>query len=317
MNQSPLTAIICAHNPRPEHIEPTLASLAAQEGVPDGAEFILVDNASTPHLSNTLDLSALTNFDSVRVVREEKLGLTHARIRSYHEAQGEILVYIDDDNILQPDYLARVMAAFEGDPTLGAVGGKSIPRYAVSPPDWFVDTGLDLACRDLGDARLEADWSNGERFYPNCAPIGAGMAIRRSAYGHWVAAVTDDGARTALGRRGSDLASGEDNDMVLTVLEHGWRVAYLPELSLVHMIPAGRVSQAYLERYAESTNRTWVQVLDIHGIRPWPAIPGWSVPLRKLKAYISTRAWRSPLNRIKWKSACGRFAGQAKLGMLR
>ena len=317
MTAPTLTAIVCTHNPRPEHIEPTLASLAAQEDVPPGTAFILVDNRSDVALEGRIDLSALTNFASARIVREDKLGLTQARIRSFHEAASDILVYIDDDNILDPHYLANVAAAFAGDDTLGAIGGKSIPHYEVTPPAWFNELGVSLACRDLGEVPLFADWSSGEKVYPACAPIGAGMAIRRVAYAAWVEAVSDDTTRSGLGRRGTDLASGEDNDMVLTLLGTGWRVAYLPALSLTHLIPSGRLTPAYLERYVESSNRTWLQVLDVHGIRPRPPIPAWSLPLRCAKAYVAARAWRSPLARIRWKASCGIFAGQAKLGALR
>ena len=35
-----------------------------------------------------------------RVVREERLGLTHARLRGHAEASGKILVFVDDDNLL-------------------------------------------------------------------------------------------------------------------------------------------------------------------------------------------------------------------------
>lgn len=308
-----LTAIVCAHNPRPSHLDATLASIAAQINVPADAEFILIDNASATPLRETVDLSALSNFATARIVREDTLGLTHARIRSFHEARGDILLYIDDDNILEPDYAAIVVNAFAANPKLGAVGGKSIPRYEVAPPRWFDELGISLACRDLGDAPLYADWSDGSRFYPACAPIGAGMAIRKDAYATWVAAVAGDDARTSLGRRGLDLSSGEDNDMVLTVLGEGWQVAYLPTLSLVHQIPAGRLTTAYLERYAESSNRTWVQVLDVHGIRPWPSISPWTSPLRRAKAFFVQRAWRSPENRIRWKAVCGQYDGRARL----
>lgn len=306
-----LTAIICAHNPRPQHLAPTLAHLAAQRDLPEGTEFILIDNASTPALD--IDLSMLTNFAATRIVREEKLGLTQARIRGFYEAKGEILLFIDDDNLLEPDYLRRAYDAFSEDPQLGAVGGKSLPRYETPPPSWFAETGLGLACRDLGDVPLVADWQTGPQEYPECGPIGAGMALRKKAYAPWVEAVSTEGVRSRLGRRGADLASGEDNDMVLTLLAHGWRVAYLPELSLVHLIPSGRLTQDYLERYAESSNRTWVLVLDVHGMRPWPAIPAWSVPLRKAKAFFSLRAWRGPVERIEWRGACGKLTGQALL----
>lgn len=309
-----LSAIICAHNPRRAYLEETLGSIRSQQGLPEGEEWelLLIDNASTPALESWVDVSTLPN---ARVIREEKLGLTHARLRSFHEARGEILLYIDDDNILAPDYFCETLAAFDDDPELGATGGKSIPRWEVEPPNWFELTGISLACRDLGDERLTADWRNSqvERVYPECAPIGAGMGIRRRAYADYVEHVTQDPVRLALGRKGTDLASGEDNDMVLTLLANGWGVAYLPQLSLDHIIPENRLSETYLKRYARSSSRTWVQVLAVHNIAPWPGLAAWTLPFRKLRAWLRMQPWKGPVEQINWQAACGNFEGRAAI----
>lgn len=309
-----LSAIICTHNPREAVLAETLAALRAQDLAPGLWELIVVDNASAVPLAGRLDVAG---FGAARVVREERLGLTHARIRGFREARGETLVYIDDDNVLDAGYLRLALDALRGDPRLGAVGGRSIPRYEVPPPAWFAGLGIDLACRDLGDRSLFADWTGlapAERTYPVCAPIGAGMAIRRDAYGAYLEAAGADPVRTALGRRGSDLASGEDNDMILSLLGAGWTVAYLPQLRLEHLIPAGRLRPDYLARYAYSSNRTWVQVLDVHGMRPWPPAAPWSTGLRKARAWLACRAWRGQADRIRWRSACGLIDGRALLG---
>jgi glycosyltransferase involved in cell wall biosynthesis len=274
---------------------------------------VLIDNASTPPLDGSIDLSG---FDRARTVREERLGLTHARLRGLAEAAGEILVFVDDDNLLDEDYLRFAAEAMTGDATLGAIGGKSIARYDVPPPAWFDGLGIDLACRDLGESAQYATWKGvdrAHRSYPACAPIGAGLVIRRAVFQAYADAVTDSAGRLALGRRGADLASGEDNDMVMTVLEQGWRVAYLPELRLEHVIPAGRLARDYLANYAYSSTRTWVRVLDVHGISPWRPIDPRTLKLRKARAYLSQRAWSGPAAYVRWRGACGQFDGRADL----
>jgi len=311
-----LTVIVCTHNPRLEYLEATLASIQAQKPLKGGRrwELVVIDNASVAPLADCIDLKC---HAGARVVREEKLGLSHARLRGFHEARAEILVYVDDDNVLDGNYLLETLRAFDADARLAAVGGRSIPRYEVEPPAWFGGLGLSLACRDLGDAPIVADWTDvapDERAYPECAPIGAGMGLRRSAYAAYVATAVSDPVRMSLGRRGSDLASAEDNDIVLSMLAEGWKVAYLPQLYLEHLIPAGRLSPAYLERYAYSSSKTWVEVLNVHGIRPWPGVATWTVALRKARAYVRTRAWASIENRITWRGACGLIEGRAAIG---
>lgn len=314
-----LTAIICTHNPRMDYLNLTLAAMRAQQPLSGDRtwELLLIDNASATSLAEMVDLCVHSN---ARVVREERPGLSHARLRGYREARGDIIVCIDDDNVLETSYLREVLRAFDADERLGAVGGKSIARYEIEPPSWFTGLGISLACRDLGDASIVADWSgsgNSARVYPECAPIGAGMGLRRLAYAAYIEAAREDPHRMALGRRGADLASGEDNDIILSLLAAGWKVAYQPLLRLEHMIPARRLTAEYLEQYAYSSSKTWVQVLGVHGLKPWPAIPAWSVALRKACAYVRSRAWSSVENRIAWRAACGLIEGQATIGVVR
>jgi hypothetical protein len=307
-----LSVILCTHNPRRGVLDETLAALRRQQPLDEGHwELIVIDNASTPPLEGAIDLGS---SDGVRIVSEKRLGLTHARLRGLAEAAGEILVFVDDDNLLDLAYLRLAARAMSADRTLGAAGGKSIARYEAAPPPWFGELGIDLACRDLGEIAQYASWKGVEgaqRTYPSFSPIGAGLVIRHSVFAAYASGVEHNAGRLGLGRRGADLASGEDNDIVMTVLETGWRVAYLPQLRLEHVIPANRLTRDYLAAYAYSTNRTWVRVLDVHDIRPWGAIDPRTLQLRKARAYLSQRAWSGPAAYVRWRGACGLFEGRA------
>lgn len=309
-----VSVILCTHNPRRPVLEETLAALRRQQPLEKGRwELVVIDNGSDPPLLGSIDLSG---NEGGRIVHEERLGLTHARLRGLAEASGEILVFVDDDNLLDDGYLRRAAAAMSTDPTLGAAGGKSIARYEAPPPPWFGEVEIDLACRDLGETAQYASWKGievAQRSYPAGAPIGAGLVIRRALFAAYASAAKEDAGRLGLGRRGANLASGEDNDIVMTVLEQGWRVAYLPELRLEHVIPAGRLTRAYLAAYAYSATRTWVRVLDVHGLRPWQPIDPRSVKFRKARAYLRQRAWSGPAAYVRWRGACGQFDGRADI----
>jgi glycosyltransferase involved in cell wall biosynthesis len=317
--QPVLSVLLCTHNPRADLLSLTLASLSAQtfDARAIDWELIIIDNASAKPLAGRSDIVFPAN---ARIVHESNLGLTHARRRSFFESRGEILVYIDDDNVLAPDYLARSVDRMMSDQLLGALGGRVLPSYETPPPDWFHKTGIELACRDLGLSPLAASWKNmsaADRIYPNCAPIGAGMVLRREAYATYVRECEEDPIRLGLGRRGQDLASGEDNDMVMTILRNGWTVAYDPGLVLTHLIPASRLERDYLRRYAYASNRTWVQVLGVHGICPWSEIAAGTTWLRKARAYLRTQPWRGPVQQIAWAAACGQIDGRARLKGIR
>lgn len=308
-----VTAIVCTYNPREDYFTRTLDGLRAQTLDRDDWELLIIDNNSDTPLDGRIDLSW---HPHARIVREETPGLTHARLRSFREADTPILVYIDDDNVLEAPYLERVLQLFDAHDEVAALGGKALPEYEVDPPEWLDDAPVSLGCRDLGDEPIIASWkglSLEERSYPKCSPIGAGLCIRREAYAAYVESASRDARRTALGRTGESLASGEDNDIVMTLLEEGWSVGYFPSLVLHHLIPKDRLTREYLERIAESSTKTWVTVLDVHGLRPWSSIPAWTVPLRKARAYVRLKPWTGDLARVRFRAACGKFEGRASL----
>lgn len=298
-----LSVIICAHNSHPGRLARTLDGLRAQTLPADRWELLLVDNASSPPLE-------LPPAPNTRLIREPQPGLTYARRRGLRETSAPIAVFVDDDNVLAPDYLAQVLAIFAAYPTVGAIGGKSLPEFENTPEPWASEFFPLLALRDLGETvLLSPEKSPSPLQYPAYAPLGAGMALRTAAVRTWL----DRAASTVTDRRGTDLASGGDNDIVLALLAEGWRVGYFPSLSLHHLIPAGRLTRDYLARLNRGIAGSWVRVLALHGASPWAAIHPATVRLRQLKAWFAHRAWSGPANYIRWQGACGHFSGRARL----
>ncbi len=307
-----ISVIIPTHNPHRGRFGRTLAGLRGQTLPAADWEVILVDNGSSPPVAPIiLKESGLANL---RLVAEPQLGLTHARRCGSAAAGGQFLVLVDDDNVLNPDYLAQVARLFLAHPHVGAIGGRSVPEFERAPESWVREFEGLLACRDLGMVPLVSQGlrnpATRRNEYPAFAPIGAGMSLRREAMLAWMA---DSAAKNITDRRGDELTSGGDNDIILTLMHHGWEVAYFPELSLTHLIPASRLSVDYLGRLNRGIQKSWMRVLARHEANPWPPIPGWTVPLRKLKAWFAGRAWSSPAARIRWQGACGHFEGLASL----
>jgi hypothetical protein len=116
-----------------------------------------------------------------------------------------------------------------------------------------------------------------------------------------------------LDRTGKSLSSGGDNDIILTILSAGWEVGYFPQLQLKHLMPASRLTKDYLARVNRASSRSWIQVLDLHGIQVWQKIPHWTVLPRKIKAFFSYQPWKSPAAYVRWQGACGMFEGLGAL----
>jgi glycosyltransferase involved in cell wall biosynthesis len=272
-----------------------------------------VDNAST-------NRTALASFDlawhpAARVLREPVPGLTPARLCGIRAAQGDVLVFVDDDNVLAPDYLAHVATVFARDAKLGAAGGIVQPEWETLPPPWLEEFRGLLALRDFGrETKLRTGGPGA--IWPDFAPVGAGMCVRGAAAETYVQALAADDARRSLDRAGDSLASGGDCDLVFTALHAGWTVGYFPELVLTHLIPAGRMDPAYLGRLNQGIMRSWVCVLRLHGQCPWPPIPRWTLPLRVARAWLRHGRERAPAARIRWRGIVGQLEGQADLARL-
>ena len=303
-----LSVIIPTHLPNSIRFEKTLQGLKKQTLPTDCWELIIVDNA-------TPNPQYISNFNfswhpCAKVIQEKHLGLTWARFAGIQASQGEYLVFVDDDNVLEANYLKNTIEIFQQNLHVGAIGGKSLPEFEVEPASWVFQFFHCLALRDLGDqvrisSLSEKPQSLGQ--YPEFAPIGAGMALRQKAVELYVKRILSDRTKVVSDRTGKNLSSGGDNDIILTILSAGWKVGYFPQLQLTHLIPANRLSKDYLVRLNRDSSRSWIQVLDLHGILSWQKIPRWTVLPRKIKAFFVYQALKDPASYIRWQGACGLF----------
>jgi len=312
-----ISVIICTHNPRLNFLEKVLNGLKAQTLPVNNWELLIIDNASTDKkVLNSVDLSWHFN---AKVMEEKKLGVIWARISGINNSRGEHLIFIDDDNVIFSNYLQDVCHIFEQFPKLGAIGGKSLPEFEIEPESWVREFFDKLALRDLGNQEQTFFFDTPvveQKKYPLCAPIGAGMAVRKEAVQPYVKRISAHKAHQIFDRKGESLFSGGDNDMVLSVLESGWGVGYFPPLGLTHIIPKERLDKNYLGRLNRGIMASWPIVLALYGICPWDKISRWTVQLRQIKAYFTCRAWAGPAQYVRWQGACGLFEGLSWLSKI-
>lgn len=97
-----------------------LTSVLATDYPADRREVVVVDNASRDSTA-----TAAARFP-VRLVREPRPGVAHARNRGIAESSGEIVVFIDCDNVATTRWLAELVRPF-ADPKVGGVAGEVLP----------------------------------------------------------------------------------------------------------------------------------------------------------------------------------------------
>lgn len=252
-----ISVIVPCHNSRRDFLGRALEGLRRQTLPTKDWELVVVDNASTVPLAGAVDLAWHPHG---RVVREETLGLTPARLRGFRETGGEWIVMVDDDNVLAPDYLETALKLAEACPFLGAFGGSLEPEFAQPPPAW---TRPYWGCIAIRPVRRSV-WSNDIDHWES-TPSGAGMCVRRAVTERYARDLAANPLRNALDRTGQSLVSGGDLDLAWTACAMGLGMGLFKELSLTHLIPPERLTEDYLCRMHEGKGYTGVVLARLWG----------------------------------------------------
>jgi glycosyltransferase involved in cell wall biosynthesis len=209
---------------RPADLERCLAAIAAQDY--PAFDVIVVDNA--PRSTATEEVARRWN---ARYVRQDRRGLCRARNRGALVSSADIIAYLDDDSIPEPQWLSGLSQEFE-DPLVMAVGGRTIPVR--------VETEAERLFAQLRGnsynhpSRIVVDKST-PRWFEQCSfgGIGAGcnMAVRRKAFEVW----PGFHERTD---RGTAVYGGGEHHAFVSLVNLGYRVAHTPNAVVRHPFPA-------------------------------------------------------------------------------
>ncbi len=237
-----VTVAIPTYN-RADFLRQTLAGLVAQQFPRDHYEVLVIDNNSRDH---TREIVAAFKdcHPAPRYVLETKQGLDYARNRAIAEARGEIILFGDDDILVQPDWIAQMAVPLIADAAarrIGAVGGEVIPVFPDGLPDWVREWHAPLAFRaDTGPLPAK-----------HC-PMGANLALPA-----WVFEQLGP-FHTALDRAAGNYFSGGDSEMVRRVRQAGLEVWFAPDAAVKHQMPASRTTFRYAARHAFDSARSRV-----------------------------------------------------------
>jgi glycosyltransferase involved in cell wall biosynthesis len=285
----PISVIICSHNPTPAYLSRVLEALKSQTLSMEKWELLLIDNASQEALAGRIDLSWHPHS---RHILEEQLGLVNARLCGLKESQGHLCVFVDDDNVLDSDYLNIALEILQTCPMVGAWSGQIVPDFIGGNPEEWTRPMWNLLALDQFDKDV---WSNIDMV--ETMPVGAGMCIRKEVGKQYVHLLETDHRRLLLGRRGKTgqiLASNEDTDMALSALDIGLGIGKFTRLKLTHIIPASRLTEEYLLKILKGI----VYSMKImHYLRDVPEVPDVLSWRRRLRNFLYNTLIMTPLER--------------------
>lgn len=230
-----LSVILCTYN-RERYIYNVLQSIAA--GGFGDYEIVLVNNNSTDGTESECQRFAKDHPEVVvRYCVEKQQGLSYARNRGIMESQGEVLVYVDDDAVVNREYLQTYADFFNRNKEAVAAGGPITPRYdGCEEPSWMSHYTRQLVTGELNLGTREREFPKG------AFPGGGNAAYRKSVF-------DEVGLfNVELGRKGNSLIGAEEKDLFDKMTSRGMKFYYLPNAILYHLIPPKKLTQDYFDR---------------------------------------------------------------------
>jgi glycosyltransferase involved in cell wall biosynthesis len=227
---------ICTWN-RSALLAQTLESLVKLR-IPSGIQWrvLVVDNRSTDDTQDTLE--AYAEVLPLVILSEPEQGHTHARNRAVKASTAELILWTDDDVIVEPCWLETYLSAAIRDSDIDFWGGKIEPFFPGGRAKWISENWTQLAgcfaARDLGEQAIELTAES--------LPYGANFAVRGDVQ-------RKNLFNPDLGRRGGEVVGEDELEFLRRLLAKGHRGRWVPQSRLEHVIPAERASTEYVFNY--------------------------------------------------------------------
>lgn len=254
-----ISVVICTYNPNPVYLQRTVQSVLQQQYRKSDVDFFIVDNNSKIPVREL----SFVQENHIHVVVERTPGLTAARECGVRNAKGDIVVFVDDDNILDSKYLQTVQGLFQHS-NVGVLSGNVEPEYEVQPERWFFRFEPMIAVRRIQSDRV---FLTSIPVFNEYFPIGAGMCIRTDLLREYFQSL--DQTNRIEGRVGKSLSSGEDLDIDFFAISRGYLIGSAGALKIKHIIPSFRCQSNYIRRLSVSSthsshliNQKWKPVFD-------------------------------------------------------
>jgi glucosyl-dolichyl phosphate glucuronosyltransferase len=266
-----VTVAICTYN-RAALLRQALAGMVTQDLPANEFEILVVDNNSKDSTQAVIASFAGSPV-APRSVIESRQGANFARNRALAEARGEVIVYADDDILVEPSWLRLIVAPFFDTPVtasvagrgeagpgsttpattnlretlpkpvrrIGAVAGEVIPVFPEGRPDWVAGFHGPQGFR-----------SDAGPIDPSRVPMSANLAFRRTVLQEL------GGFDTRFTREGGALFSADENVIMRKLHLAGYEAWFVPEACVQHQMPASRTTFKYVAKHAFGSARSRV-----------------------------------------------------------
>jgi glucosyl-dolichyl phosphate glucuronosyltransferase len=271
-----VTIAVCTWN-RAHMLERTLAEMAKLT-IPPGVEWevLVVNNRCT---DNTDEVIARFVGD-LPIVRlyQEMPGKSNAANLAVSKARGDLILWTDDDVLVDRAWLANYVKAAQENPQALFFGGAILPWFEARPPRWILRHMKMLeGCYAQRLVSPDVEQPVALKFLP----FGANMATRRACFEKCSFDVR-------IGPLERTEIRGEDVALMESFLKQGFQGLWVHGASVQHFIPAERLTSKYVWRWFTGFGKT---VIRQNGIADREArlfgYPRWMVR-QYLQSYLLT-----------------------------
>lgn len=137
-------------------------------------KLIVVDNHSTDETSSIIEKYKRTNENIVHLF-EEHPGLSNARLCGVRHCFSEWIIFLDDDNFIQQNWIRNASQYIKSKNNMGAFNGHVIPKFnkelSKEKEELVKASFLGLACSTYSENKIPVIDEN------RWIPFGAGLVV--------------------------------------------------------------------------------------------------------------------------------------------
>jgi glycosyltransferase involved in cell wall biosynthesis len=233
----------------------------------------------------------------VRRLWEPRPGKSYAANLAVQESRGELILWIDDDVLVERGWMKAYIEAARLYPDVSFFGGPITPWFESKPPLWIARHLPHISYCFATQPAFD------EPFAPIATPrlpFGANMGMRRACF-------DDQCFDVKLGPVGRTNYQDEEIVLLQKLLDSGRRGLWVRDAAVRHFIATARLTEQYLWQFHSCIGRTRVQRGEVRAVaKELFGAPRWLV--RKYLVSLAICKLWSPIKNDRWLSAFRRAA---------
>lgn len=208
----------------------------------DQFEVVVVDNGSEDGTANAVSRVMEASDINWRIIFEPVPGLCSARNAGLATAKGKWIAFLDDDALIQTDWLDAYQQAINRYPEAAALGGPASLDPRIPRPWWWCKKfDVTMSCQDYGEIMMPY------RKYAH--PYGLNMVFNRHILDKYHGFdVTLDAIIPGL---------ADETDLFFRMMKNMELVIYVPKARVVHALASERLRWKAFSKRCIHVGRTF------------------------------------------------------------